>query len=118
MVMGLISGLSLAGHSDSESFLVVCTSLSQEKDSGRLVGLMGWHLLSPFEVSQILLVGGSFLVPCSLSGPPVVKITHASGYYLAWPGWVVSVSVSPNKFVCIVFFRFHIQMISYDICPV
>ena len=39
MVMELVSGLSLANHSDSESFLVVHTLFSQdgcrEKDSGR-----------------------------------------------------------------------------------
>ena len=37
-VMGLVSGLSLAHHSDSESFLVVHALFSQdgcEKDSGR-----------------------------------------------------------------------------------
>ena len=25
------------------------------------------------------------------------KRTHASGYHVAWPGWAVSVSVSPNR---------------------
>ena len=30
----------------------------------------------------------------SLPVPSVVKITHAGGFYLAWPGQVVSVSVS------------------------
>ena len=30
MVMGLVSGLSLASHSDSGSFLVVCALLSQD----------------------------------------------------------------------------------------
>ena len=39
MVMGLVSGLSLANHSDSESFLVVqpCSAKmdAREKDSGR-----------------------------------------------------------------------------------
>ena len=30
MVMGLVSGLSLANHSNSESFLVAHTSLSQD----------------------------------------------------------------------------------------
>ena len=25
------------------------------------------------------------------------KTTHANGYYGAWPGWAVSISVSPNK---------------------
>ena len=41
MVMGLVSGLSLANHSDSESFLVVqpCSAKieAREKDSGRWV---------------------------------------------------------------------------------
>ena len=32
---------------------------SSEKDSGRLVGHMDWRLLSPFDLSQILPVGGS-----------------------------------------------------------
>ena len=53
---------------------------------------MDWHLLSPFDLSRILLVGGSLLVPHSLPGPPV-----ASDYYLARPGWVVSISGSPNR---------------------
>ena len=57
---------------------------------------MDWYLLSPFDLSRILLVGGDLSVPSSLPGPPVVTISHASGYYLAWPGRVVSVSVSPN----------------------
>ena len=29
--------------------------------------------VSPFDLSQTLLVGGGLLVPCSLPGPPVVK---------------------------------------------
>ena len=69
---------------------------SSEKDSGRFEGHMDWCLLSPFDLSRILPVGGSLLVPCSLPGPPVV--THTSGYYLAWPGKAVSVSVSPDTF--------------------
>ena len=31
------------------------------------------HVLSPFDLSGILLVGGGVLVPSSLPGPPVVK---------------------------------------------
>ena len=46
---------------------------SSKKDSGKLVRCMDWHLLSAFDLSQILLVGGSLLDPCCLSGPPVVK---------------------------------------------
>ena len=50
MVMGLVSGLSLANHSDSESFLVVHALFSQmdarEKDSGRWSDM--WCLLLTF----------------------------------------------------------------------
>ena len=30
-------------------------------------------MMSPFDLSRTLLVGGGLLVPCSLPGPPVVK---------------------------------------------
>ena len=30
-------------------------------------------MVSPFDVSGTLLVGGGLLVPCSLPGPPVIK---------------------------------------------
>ena len=46
---------------------------------------MDWCLLSPFDLSQIHPVGGNLSVPRSLPGPPAVKITCASAYYLAWP---------------------------------
>ena len=72
MVMGLISGLSLANHSDSESFLVVQTLFSQygcQRGFWEVVG----HVVSPFDLSQTLPVGGGLLAPCSLPGPPVVK---------------------------------------------
>ena len=39
------------------------------EDSGNLVG----HVVSPFDLSQILPVGGGLLVPCFLPGPPVIK---------------------------------------------
>ena len=73
MVMGLVSGWSLANHSDSESFLVVHTLFTQ--DGCRREGF--WEVVgqvvSPFDLSQTLPVGGGSLVPCSLPGPPVVK---------------------------------------------
>ena len=73
MVMGLVSGLSLANHSDSESFLVVHTLFTQ--DGCRREGF--WEVVgqvvSPFDLSQTLLVGGGLLVSCSLPGPPAVK---------------------------------------------
>ena len=31
------------------------------------------HVMSPFDLSQTLPVGGGLLVPCSLPGLPVVK---------------------------------------------
>ena len=34
---------------------------------------VGRTLVSPFDLSQILPVGGGLLVPCSLPGPPVVR---------------------------------------------
>jgi len=73
MVMGLVSGLSLANHSDSESFLVVHALFSQD---GCQIGEF-WevvrHVVSHFDLSWTLPVGGGLLVPCSLPGSPVVK---------------------------------------------
>ena len=70
--MGLVSGLSLGNHSDS-----VLTG------GGRLIQPRWmqregfWEVViqvvSPFDLSQTLLIGGGLLVPCSLPGPPVVK---------------------------------------------
>ena len=73
MVMGLISRLSLASHSDSESFLVVHTLFSQDWCQQEGFWEVVGHVVSPFDLSWTLLVGGGFLVPCSLPGPPVVK---------------------------------------------
>ena len=73
MVMGLVSGLSLADHSDSGPFLVVHTLLNrggcQQEGFWEMVG----HVVSPFDLSRTLLVGGGLLVLGSLPGPPVVK---------------------------------------------
>ena len=50
LVMGLVSGLSLANDSDSRSFLVVHASSAKmdasEEDSGRCKDM--WHLLLTF----------------------------------------------------------------------
>ena len=73
MVMELVSGLSLANYSDSESFLVVHALFSQ--DGCQREGF--WEVVrqvgSPFDFSWTLLVGGGLLVPYSLPGPPVIK---------------------------------------------
>ena len=73
MVMGLVSGLSLANHSDSESFLVAHTSISQDGCQREGFWEVVRHVVSPFDLSRTLLVGGGLLVPCSLPGPPVIK---------------------------------------------
>ena len=71
--MGLISGLSLANHSDSESFLVVPALFSQDglqrEGFWKAVG----HVVSPFNLSRTLPVGGGLLVPYSFSESPVIK---------------------------------------------
>ena len=71
--MGLVSGLSLASRSDSESFLVVHTLFSQDGCQREGFWEVVRHVVSPFDFSRTLLVGGSLLVLCSLPRPPVVK---------------------------------------------
>ena len=66
MVMGLVSRLSLAFYSDSESSLVVHALFSQ--DGCQREGF--WEVV---DLSRTLPVGGGLLVLCSLPGPPVVK---------------------------------------------
>ena len=73
MVMGLVSGLSLANHSDSESFLVAHALCSQDGCQWEGFWEVVGHVASPFDLSQILLVGGGLLAPCSSLGPPVIK---------------------------------------------
>ena len=73
MVMGLVSRLSLADDSDSESFLVVHALFSQDGCQREGFREVVRHVVSPFDLSRILLVGGGLLVPCSLPGPAIVK---------------------------------------------
>ena len=68
-VMGLVSGLSLANHSDSESFLVVHTLFSQDGCQREGFWEVVGPVVSPFDLSQTLPVGGGLLVPCSLPEP-------------------------------------------------
>ena len=73
MVMGLVPGWSLANHSNSESFLVVHALFTQDGcQRGGFWEVVG-HVVSPFDLSQTLLVGGGLLVPYSLSASPVIK---------------------------------------------
>ena len=73
MVMELVYGLSLANHSGSESFLVVQAFFSQDGCQREGFWEVVGYVVSPFDLSQTLSVGGGLLVPCSLPGPPVVK---------------------------------------------
>ena len=69
MVMGLVSGLSLASH--SESFLVVHALFSQDGCQREGFWEVVGHMV--FELSRTPLVGGGLLALCSLPGPPVIK---------------------------------------------
>ena len=99
MVMGLVSGFC------SQSFWLRVLSWwctyhlakmdCSEEDSGRLLEHMDWSLLSPFDLSWILPVHGSLLVPSYSPGNSCCKITHVRGHHLAWPERVVSVSGVP-----------------------
>ena len=73
MVMGLVSRWSLANHSNSGSFLVVHTLLSQDGFWREGFWEVDRHAVSPFNHSQTLPVGGGLLVPYSLLGSPVIK---------------------------------------------
>ena len=95
MVMRLASGWSLANHSNSESFLVA-HCITQPRwmlsrgilGSGRTRGVSFRLLLS--SSCWWWLISSVFLSRISCH-----KTTHANGYYGAWPGWAVSISVLP-----------------------
>ena len=73
MVIGLVSGLSLANRSDSEYFLVVHALFSQDGCQREGFWEVDGHTVSPFYLSRTLPVGGGLLVPYSLTGSPVIK---------------------------------------------
>ena len=73
MVIGLVFRLSLANHSDSESFLVVHALFSQDGCQREGFWEVVGQVVSPFDLFWTLLVGGGLLVPYSLPGPPVLK---------------------------------------------
>ena len=59
--------------SDSESFLVVHALFSQDGCQQEGFWAVVAHVVSPFDLSWTLPVGGGSIAPCSLPGPPVVK---------------------------------------------
>ena len=95
MVMGLVSWLSLANHSDSRVLPggahIVQPRWMQER---RILGGCQTCGVSfrpfPNSSSWWWLISSVFLTRTSC-----YKTTHADGYYAAWPGWAVSVSVLP-----------------------
>ena len=97
MVMGLVSRLSIANHSDSESFLVVHALFSQDGCQREGLPKVVGHTVCPFHLSRTLPVGGGFLVRCFLPGPPVVRqliqvVTRVPGQ----GGWLCRCG-SPNS---------------------
>ena len=97
MVMGLVPRLSLASHSDSESFLVAHALLSQDGCQREGFWEVDGHTVSPFDLSRTLPVGGGLLVPYSLPGPPFVK--QFIRMVTREPGQVGGISqcASPNR---------------------
>ena len=71
-MMGLVSGLSSANHSNSESFLAGARLVQPRWMPERILGC-GPTRGIPFDLSRTLLVGGGLLLPCSLRGPTVIK---------------------------------------------
>ena len=92
MVMGLVSRLSGANPSDSGSLLMAHTLLNHDGfqqegfwEVGRTYGLASVFCLLLIFLNSSgwwSLVSSEFLLRTSCC-----KITHANGYYLAWPGW-------------------------------
>ena len=73
MVMGLVSGLSIANPFDLESFLVVHALFSQDGCQQEGFWEVVGNVVPPFDPSQIFPVGGSLLVSYPLPRPPVIK---------------------------------------------
>ena len=73
MVMGLVLGLSLANHSNSRVLAGSAPLFSQDECQTEGFCEVVRHVVSHFDLSQTLPVGGGLLVLCSLPGPPVVK---------------------------------------------
>ena len=88
--MGLVYGLSLANRFDSESFLVVHALFSQDGGQRGFWEVVG-HVVSPFDLSRTLPVGGGLLVPCSLAGPPVKQLMQMVTMVPGQGGWFQSV---------------------------
>ena len=101
MVMGLVSGLSLANHSNSgvlpggASFVHPRWMPDRRMlGGGRTCGVSFWPFLN--SSGWWGLISSVFLARTSCH-----KTTHANGCYGAWPGWAASVSVLPLTLPCV-----------------
>ena len=70
---GISFRVSFGQSSDSESFLVAHALLSQDGCQREGFWEVVEHVVSPFDLSLTLPIGGGPLVPCSLPGTPVLK---------------------------------------------
>ena len=95
MVMGLVSRLCLASHSDSESILVVHALFSQDGCQREGFWEVVGHVVSLFDFFWWWLISSLFLTRTSYRGT-----THENGYYGAWPGWAISDIVLPLTEAC------------------
>ena len=110
MVMGLVSELSFANHSDSRILpggaRLVQPRWMQERrilGGGRTCGVSFWPFLN--SSGWWRLISSMFLTRTSCR-----RTTHANGYYGAWPGWAVSISVLPLTLPTNIQGRFHLRL--------
>ena len=71
---GISFGVVFSQSSDSESFLVLHALFGQDECQREGFWEVVGHVVSPFDLSKTLLVDGGLLLPCSLPGPPVIKL--------------------------------------------
>ena len=57
-------------------------------------------MVSPFDLSRTLLVGGGLLVPCSLPGPPVIKQLMQMVTMVPASVGGFNQCASPNRLIC------------------
>ena len=83
MVMGLISRLSLANHSDSESFMVVQPRWLPARilGGGQTCVVSFWPFLNSSGWWRLI-------SPMFLTRTSYHKTTHVNSYYGAWPGYM------------------------------
>ena len=85
--------------SDSESFLVAHALFSQDGCQQEGFWEVVGHVVSPFDLSRTLPVGGGLLVPCSLPGPPVIKLLMQIVAMVPVQGGRFSQCASPNSMI-------------------